>query len=145
MSGTLLPARGSRWTRHYRIMADSRDPSRSHHELRAALLSATERFRQAHIYQKRCGGGAMMPQTKSCLANVRVPADEAVLREQLEYLIDHTAEHIECGCSECQRYLRVRSTLLEIFGGPQDSSRAWRSDSDYDRNGVRRLKVAVKS
>lgn len=42
-----------------------------------------------------------------------------VMLEQLEYLIDHTAEHVQCGCSECRRYLRVRSVLLEIFGEPQ--------------------------
>jgi len=48
------------------------------------------------------------------------PADETdILREQLEYLIEHTAEEMQCGCSECQRYLRVRSILLEIFGEPQ--------------------------
>ena len=42
-----------------------------------------------------------------------------IMREQLEYLIDHTAEHVQCGCSECRRYLRARSILLEIFGEPQ--------------------------
>jgi hypothetical protein len=44
------------------------------------------------------------------------PVDEAdVVREQLEYLIEHVAEKGSCGCSECQRFLRVRSALLEIF------------------------------
>ncbi|HUE22873.1 MAG TPA: hypothetical protein VMQ86_14400 [Bryobacteraceae bacterium] len=38
-----------------------------------------------------------------------------VLREQLEYLIDHSARNPQCGCSECQRYLKVRAALLEIF------------------------------
>jgi hypothetical protein len=42
-----------------------------------------------------------------------------VMREQLEYLIDHTAEHVQCGCSECRRYLQARSILLEIFCEPQ--------------------------
>lgn len=47
------------------------------------------------------------------------PADEAdILREQLEYLIAHTASNAQCGCSACQRYLRVRSALLEIFTKP---------------------------
>jgi hypothetical protein len=46
-------------------------------------------------------------------------ADENdVMREQLEYLIDHTAEHIQCECPECRRYVRVRSILLEIFREP---------------------------
>lgn len=52
----------------------------------------------------------------------RIPelADETdVMREQLEYLIEHAARQATCGCSECQRYLRVRSILLEIFGEPQ--------------------------
>jgi hypothetical protein len=47
------------------------------------------------------------------------PADETdILREQLEYLIEHSAGNAQCGCSECQRYLRVRSVLLEIFTEP---------------------------
>jgi hypothetical protein len=51
----------------------------------------------------------------------RIPepaADGDILREQLEYLIAHAAETPQCGCAECQRYLRVRSTLLEIFAEP---------------------------
>ena len=48
------------------------------------------------------------------------PADEAdVMREQLEYLIAHTDGEVQYGCPECQRYLRVRAILLEIFGEPQ--------------------------
>jgi len=47
------------------------------------------------------------------------PADETdILREQLEYLIEHAARNAQCGCSECRRYLRVRSALLEIFTEP---------------------------
>ena len=47
-------------------------------------------------------------------------ADEAeVMREQLDYLIDEVASHVGCNCSECQRYFRVRSILLEIFGEPR--------------------------
>jgi len=42
-----------------------------------------------------------------------------ILLEQLEYLIDHTTEHVQCGCSECRRYQRARSILLEIFSEPQ--------------------------
>jgi hypothetical protein len=48
------------------------------------------------------------------------PADETdVMREQLEYLIAHTEGEVECGCAECERYLRVRAILLEIFDEPQ--------------------------
>jgi hypothetical protein len=47
-------------------------------------------------------------------------ADERdVMREQLEYLIEHITERGECGCSDCQRYLRVRSVLLAIFSEPE--------------------------
>jgi len=46
------------------------------------------------------------------------PKENDILREQLEYLIEHTAREARCGCSECQRYLRARSILLEIFGEP---------------------------
>lgn len=42
-----------------------------------------------------------------------------VMREQLEYLIEHAEDRIPCGCPECQRYLRVRTILLEIFGEPE--------------------------
>ncbi len=38
-----------------------------------------------------------------------------VLREQLEYLIEH-AHAGACGCSQCQRYQRARSILMEVFG-----------------------------
>jgi len=51
----------------------------------------------------------------------RIPdrADEnEVLREQLDYLIDHAAEREQCACTECQRYRRVRAILLEIFEEP---------------------------
>ncbi len=53
---------------------------------------------------------------------LRIPeaADESdVLHEQLDYLIEHAASDVQCGCSECRRYLRVRSILLEIFGEPE--------------------------
>ncbi|MDE2102125.1 MAG: hypothetical protein KGL39_33070 [Patescibacteria group bacterium] len=50
------------------------------------------------------------------LPRIPEPADEyAVMREQLEYLMAHAADAGQCGCSECLRYLRARSVLLEIF------------------------------
>lgn len=59
----------------------------------------------------------MAPQVE--LQRIPEPADETdVLREQLEYLIEHRAQEVQCGCSECQRYLRVRAALLEIFDKP---------------------------
>jgi len=59
----------------------------------------------------------MAPQLE--LSRIPEPADETdILREQLEYLIEHAAGNAQCGCSECQRYLRVRSALLEIFAEP---------------------------
>jgi hypothetical protein len=65
-------------------------------------------------------GTTTMPQEGSNPPRVPEPADERdVMREQLEYLIGHATEQSTCGCSECQRYLRVRSVLLEIFGEPQ--------------------------
>ena len=60
----------------------------------------------------------MAPQTTE-LERVPEPADaNEVMREQLEYLIEHVADDLRCGCADCQRYLRVRSILLEIFGEP---------------------------
>jgi hypothetical protein len=59
----------------------------------------------------------MAPQVE--LSRVPKPAKEAeVMLEQLEYLVEHVARAGQCGCSDCQRYLRVRSTLLEIFADP---------------------------
>lgn len=37
-----------------------------------------------------------------------------VLREQLEYLIEHAHAGV-CGCSQCQRYSRARAVLMEVF------------------------------
>jgi hypothetical protein len=65
-------------------------------------------------------GTKTTPHNASSLARVPEPADESdVLREQLEYLIGHATERASCGCSECQRYLRVRSLLFEIFSEPE--------------------------
>jgi len=64
-------------------------------------------------------GTTTMPDSGLNLPRVLAPADENdVMREQLEYLIGHTADHGLCGCSECQRYLRVRALLLAIFSEP---------------------------
>lgn len=65
----------------------------------------------------------MAPQVE--LPRVPEATDESdVLREQLEYLIEHAARGVACGCTECQRYLRVRSVLLEIFAEPPRPPRA---------------------
>jgi len=37
-----------------------------------------------------------------------------VLREQLDFLIEHAAEGV-CGCSICQRYAGVRAVLMQVF------------------------------
>ncbi|MEO7651216.1 MAG: hypothetical protein ABIZ80_12165 [Bryobacteraceae bacterium] len=39
---------------------------------------------------------------------------EDVMREQLDFLIEHSAPQ-NCGCGICQRYLRARSVLLDLF------------------------------
>lgn len=43
------------------------------------------------------------------------PVMGELLREQLDYLIDHTEVHPQCGCGECKRFLRVQAVLVEIF------------------------------
>jgi len=53
------------------------------------------------------------------LAVPETTAANDIMREQLEYLINHIAEQGICGCSQCQRYFRTRSVLLEIFNEPQ--------------------------
>ena len=65
-------------------------------------------------------GARAIPDGELSLPRVPEPADSNdVMREQLEYLIDHATERGTCGCHECERYLRVRSILLEIFSEPQ--------------------------
>jgi hypothetical protein len=60
----------------------------------------------------------MAPQVE--LARIPEPTDEnEIMREQLDYLIEHATGNGQCGCSVCQRYLRARSVLLEIFGEPK--------------------------
>jgi hypothetical protein len=59
----------------------------------------------------------MAPEVK--LARITEPADEGdVMREQMDYLIDHVALNAKCGCCECRRYFRARAALLEIFDSP---------------------------
>jgi hypothetical protein len=65
-------------------------------------------------------GTETTPHKALILPRVPEPADTSdVMREQLEYLIGHVSERGSCGCSDCQRYLRVRSALLEIFSEPE--------------------------
>ena len=65
-------------------------------------------------------GTKTTPHKALSLPRVPEPASESdVMREQLEYLIEHAGERAICGCSECQRYFRVRSLLLEIFSEPE--------------------------
>jgi len=37
-----------------------------------------------------------------------------ILREQLEFLIEHAGEQT-CGCSSCLRYSSVRAVLMQVF------------------------------
>ena len=64
------------------------------------------------------------------LQRVLQPANpDEVLREQLEYLIEHASSMAVCGCSDCRRYHRVRSVLLEIFGSAAASTSRARQDT----------------
>jgi len=59
----------------------------------------------------------MTPQIE--VPRVTEPARDAdVMREQLDYLIEHATGAGQCGCAECQRFRRVRAILLEIFEKP---------------------------
>ena len=42
-------------------------------------------------------------------------AEADILREQLDYLIDHAHKNPQCGCYQCCRYAAVRSILLYPF------------------------------
>jgi hypothetical protein len=82
-------------------------------------IYGSEREVGAMIPHDEPDGTPAMPHGELNLPRVAEPADENdVMREQLEYLIDHASEQGTCGCSECQRYLRARSLLLEIFSEP---------------------------
>jgi hypothetical protein len=48
-----------------------------------------------------------------------VHPDVELLYDQLEWLALHATKHANKRCSECRRYLRVRSALLEIFDEPK--------------------------
>jgi hypothetical protein len=37
-----------------------------------------------------------------------------VMRDQLECLIEHSKDGV-CGCEQCERYLRARAVLMELF------------------------------
>jgi len=37
-----------------------------------------------------------------------------VMRDQLECLIEHARDGV-CGCEQCERYLRARALLMELF------------------------------
>ena len=41
-------------------------------------------------------------------------AADDVMREQLDFLLEHVATGF-CGCSLCNRYLRARFVLLDLF------------------------------
>jgi hypothetical protein len=41
-----------------------------------------------------------------------------VMRDQLEQLIEHAQDGV-CGCEQCERYLRVRAVLMELFRNSQ--------------------------
>ncbi len=69
------------------------------------------------------GSGTSSSTSSTTDHRLAIPADELahtndVMLEQLEFLLDHTAEHGICGCSTCQRYLRARAILTEIFADP---------------------------
>lgn len=61
---------------------------------------------------KRQLAGTAMPR-----AGRTIPAADLnqVLREQLDFLIAHAADHSTRGCTTCERYQRVRSELLRTF------------------------------
>ena len=40
--------------------------------------------------------------------------ENEVMLDQLEFLIEHVQEGV-CGCEQCERYLRARTLLLEVF------------------------------
>jgi len=64
------------------------------------------------------GAAALADRQVAVPATREATAANDVMREQLEYLINHIAEQGICGCSQCQRYFRTRSVLLEIFNEP---------------------------
>ena len=45
--------------------------------------------------------------------------NDLILEEQFYYLLDHVGVAIHPGCALCQRYLRIKWILLEIFKDPK--------------------------
>ena len=69
--------------------------------------------RRLERFQPGVGFGAPEP-VAAPAAPMPVADSNDVLREQLEFLIDHAACGIH-GCRLCDRYQRVRGVLLEPF------------------------------
>mgnify|MGYP003395437935 CR=1 FL=1 len=42
--------------------------------------------------------------------------EEAILREQFDYLVDHAHDCRDRHCSMCDRFDRMAAAVLEIFG-----------------------------
>ena len=56
--------------------------------------------------------GVVQPAVKPLVIEAADAHD--VMRDQLECLIDHAQDGV-CGCEQCERYLRARALLMELF------------------------------
>jgi hypothetical protein len=66
----------------------------------------------------RAVGGAAAAQPRVIAA-----ADtNEVMQEQLQFLIEHAGTGT-CGCQQCDRYIRVRALLMELFDEALNRSR----------------------
>jgi hypothetical protein len=85
-------------------------------EMRAFHLNSVAYYSEAIMFTFTTEYKMMASPVPVKEAAVMTPVDEKeILREQLDYLIQHAASLAECGCRVCRRYHRVRNVLLEIF------------------------------
>ena len=57
-------------------------------------------------------------------SKVVAATDNEVMLDQLKFLIEHTKDGI-CGCGICDRYLRARKVLMELFVNQTKVQRKW--------------------
>lgn len=68
---------------------------------------------KARRWQEQTDRAADPLEPSQTASPIAADTDE-ILREQLEFLIDHAGQGA-CGCSSCLRYSSVRAVLMQVF------------------------------
>ena len=85
------------------------------HPLRKAVQLESKRMAKSPTHVAQEGANSVPSSELAARPRVVAAADaNEVMLEQLEYLIEHAKSGV-CGSPQCQRYLRARSLLLDVF------------------------------